>query len=136
MDIPEDKQVKLVAYKLKGGASAWWEQLHVSRTRKGKAPIHCWLKIKRLLRNRFLSPDYDQVLFQQNLNCRQGNRTVNQYVTKFFRLASRNNLVETESQQVARFINGLRLAIQDRVSVVPLHTISDALRLAIRIENS
>uniref|UniRef100_A0A6N2KR41 Retrotransposon gag domain-containing protein n=1 Tax=Salix viminalis TaxID=40686 RepID=A0A6N2KR41_SALVM len=27
MDIPEDKRVKLVAYKLMGGASAWWEQL-------------------------------------------------------------------------------------------------------------
>lgn len=25
LDILEDRQVKLVAYKLKGGASTWWE---------------------------------------------------------------------------------------------------------------
>jgi hypothetical protein len=25
MEIPEDKKVKLVAYRLMGGASAWWE---------------------------------------------------------------------------------------------------------------
>ena len=27
MATPEDKQVRLVAYKLKGGASAWWDHL-------------------------------------------------------------------------------------------------------------
>ena len=36
MEIPDDKKVKLVAYKLKGGASAWWEQEQKSRVRMGK----------------------------------------------------------------------------------------------------
>ena len=30
-NILEENQVKLVAYKLKGGASAWWEQLQYNR---------------------------------------------------------------------------------------------------------
>jgi hypothetical protein len=30
MCITEEKKVKLVAYKLKGGASAWWEWLKLS----------------------------------------------------------------------------------------------------------
>jgi hypothetical protein len=34
MDIPEDKKVKLVAYRLLGGASAWWEQLKSTRLRQ------------------------------------------------------------------------------------------------------
>jgi len=33
MEIPEDKKVKLVAYQLMGGASAWWEQLQLTRMR-------------------------------------------------------------------------------------------------------
>ena len=27
MEIPDEKRIKLVAYKLRGGVSAWWEQL-------------------------------------------------------------------------------------------------------------
>jgi len=31
MSICEDRNVKLVAYKLKGGAFAWWEKIQISR---------------------------------------------------------------------------------------------------------
>ena len=64
MDIPEDKRVKLVAYKLIGGASAWWEQLQLTRMRQGKGMIQTWSKMRRLLRSRYLPPDYEQILFQ------------------------------------------------------------------------
>jgi hypothetical protein len=30
MEIPEDEKVKLVAYRLMGGAFAWWEQLQLT----------------------------------------------------------------------------------------------------------
>ena len=40
MEIPDEKKVKNVAYRLCGGASAWWEQLQVSRRREGKRPVH------------------------------------------------------------------------------------------------
>ncbi|BFG17495.1 hypothetical protein CerSpe_037690 [Prunus speciosa] len=39
MEIPEEKKVKLVAYKLEGGASTWWEQVQISRMRQRKAPV-------------------------------------------------------------------------------------------------
>lgn len=63
MDIEEEKKVQLVTYKLKSGASAWWEQLQLSRMRQGKSKIRAWHQMKQLMRARFLPPDYDQVLF-------------------------------------------------------------------------
>jgi hypothetical protein len=57
MCIPEDRKMKLVALKLKGGASAWWERLKLSRFREGKLHVTSWRKMKRLLNARFLPPD-------------------------------------------------------------------------------
>ena len=49
MDILEDKQVCLVAYKLKGGASAWWDRVQLKRTRERKLQICTWRRMKRLM---------------------------------------------------------------------------------------
>ena len=35
MEFPDERQVKLVAYKLTGGASVWWERLKETRLREG-----------------------------------------------------------------------------------------------------
>ena len=134
MDIPEDKRVKLVAYRLLGGASAWWEQLQITRLRQGKGMVQTWTKMKRLLRSRYLPPDYEQILFKQYQDCRQGNRTIETYLEEFHRLSSRNNLLETEAQQVARFVGGLRWAIQDRVAMQIFYTLTEAVALAIKVE--
>ena len=42
MEIPEDKKVKLVAYRLMGGAYAWWEQLQLTRMRHRKGMVQTW----------------------------------------------------------------------------------------------
>ena len=36
---PDESKIKLVAYKLTGGASAWWDQEQTSRRQIGKPPI-------------------------------------------------------------------------------------------------
>ncbi|KAG6737261.1 hypothetical protein POTOM_058775 [Populus tomentosa] len=77
---------------------------------------------------------YEQILFQQYQDCRQGNRAVQAYVEEFHRLSSRNNLMETDAQQVARFIGGLRLNIQDRVSMHTIYTLTEAINLATKAE--
>ncbi|XP_034888842.1 uncharacterized protein [Populus alba] len=134
MDIPEDKRVKLVAYRLLGGASAWWEQLQTMRLRQGKGMVQTWAKKKWLLRSRYLPPDYEQVLFKQYQDCKQGSRTVETFLEEFHRLSSRNNLLETEAQQVARFVGGLRWTIQDRVAMQTVYTLTEAVALAIKVE--
>ncbi|CAM8953952.1 unnamed protein product [Rhodiola kirilowii] len=133
LEIPEHTQVKYVAYKLKRGASAWWEQLQHIRQRQGKQPVRSWRKMKQLLCARFLPPDYQQTLYQRYHNCRQESKSVQEYNEEFHRLSSRVQLHETEDQLVARYLNGLRPPIQDRI----LHTIwtlDEAVRIALKVE--
>ena len=58
MGTVDDKQVCLVAYKLKGKASAWWDHVQLNRTCEWKLPIRPWRRMKRLMADWFLPPDY------------------------------------------------------------------------------
>jgi hypothetical protein len=93
-----------------------------------------WFKMKWLLNARFLPPDFEQRLFQQYQECRQGVRTIQAYVDDFYRLSARNDLMETEAQLVARFSGGLRLPIQDKVSMQHVFTLTEAVSLTTRVE--
>ena len=59
MEMVEDKKVKMVALKLKSGASVWWDQIQV-----GKAPIRSWPRMLKMMIKRFLPADFEQILYQ------------------------------------------------------------------------
>lgn len=42
LEVLEDKQVTIVAYKLKGTASAWWDGIQTTRKRHCELPIISW----------------------------------------------------------------------------------------------
>ena len=73
MCIPENRMVKLVALKLKGGAFIWWEWLKLSQSREGKLPILA--KMKWLLNARFLPPD-DYGIQREPFQCSYGDQFV------------------------------------------------------------
>ena len=133
MDTADDKQMCLVAYKLKGGASAWWDRVQLNHTHERKLPIRSWRRMKRLMEDRFLTPDYQQELFRQYQDYRQGTRTVNEYMKEFDRLANRNDLEETEDQRISKFVHGLRVSIRDQVSLQTLYTLNKAVTLSKKI---
>ena len=56
--IADHKQVCLVAYKLKGGVSSQWDHVQLNRTIEQKFLIRSWRRMKRLMADQFLSPDY------------------------------------------------------------------------------
>ncbi|GFS34365.1 hypothetical protein Acr_00g0033580 [Actinidia rufa] len=111
MEIPDEKQVKL------------------------KAPIRTWRRMRKLMEERFLPPDYQQELFKQYQECRQGIRTSEAYMEEFYRLSARNNLPESEDQQIAKFVNGLRVAIRDQVFLQTLYSLNEAMTLAKKVES-
>jgi hypothetical protein len=71
-EVPDRDKVKLVAIKLKGRASGWWELLKRSRERQGKAKITDWEKMKNKMKSHFLPFGYTQTLFQRLHSLRQG----------------------------------------------------------------
>uniref|UniRef100_A0A2N9IU50 Uncharacterized protein n=1 Tax=Fagus sylvatica TaxID=28930 RepID=A0A2N9IU50_FAGSY len=62
-DIPNHKKVKIVGTKLKGRASAWWEQIQTQRVRFGKKKIQDWRKMKTKLQEQFMPFNYLQTQF-------------------------------------------------------------------------
>ena len=132
MEVSKEKMVKLVACRLKGGGSAQWERLQNRRLREGKQPVKTWYQMKQLLKKDFLPPDYEQILFQQYQRCNQGVRTVHEYTAEFIRLAERNDLRESEGQQPARYLEGLKPQIRDKIGVQVMRNLHEAKNLALK----
>ncbi|KAE8730965.1 hypothetical protein F3Y22_tig00002841pilonHSYRG00088 [Hibiscus syriacus] len=132
--VPDRVKVKLIAIKLKGRASAWWEQLRHSRERQGKAKITDWEKMKKKMKGHFLPFGYTQTLFQRLHALRQGARSVDDYTEEFYQLVARNDLSEMEEQMVARYLGGLRQPLQDVLSLHSLWSVSEAYQRALAVE--
>ena len=134
MDCSEDRKLKVVANKLKGSAAAYWKYLKNKRVLDGKPPIATWEKMKSKFMSKFLPPDYEQRLYVQLQNCKQGNRTVEEYIDEFIRLNSRNLLPDNENMQIARFRGGLKREIQDQMKMLNTFTLGQAFDLARKAE--
>lgn len=117
MDIKERKKVKLVALRLDGCVSAWWDQCQLNRAEDRKKPVRSWAKMKKLLCARFLSSNYGRQLFTQYQNCKQGTWSIAEYTQDYHRLASCNNLKESQDQRIAWFIEELKQPIQDKLII-------------------
>ncbi|GJY90024.1 reverse transcriptase domain-containing protein, partial [Tanacetum coccineum] len=64
-EVIENKRVSLIATKLRSRASAWWQQLKLTRERVGKPRITSWQKMKKCMRANFIPHNYQQQMYQQ-----------------------------------------------------------------------
>ena len=126
--------MKIMVTRLKGHAAIWWEELHISRQRKGKPRIKQWDKMVRKLKGKFMPKDYQLNHFKQLQNLKQKGMTVKEYTEQFYKLNIRTGHVEDGVEKVPRYINGLRYDIQDEISLLNLKTIEDAYQVALKSE--
>ncbi|KAI9160513.1 hypothetical protein LWI28_008858 [Acer negundo] len=134
MDCFEDRKLKVVANKLKGFAAAYWEYLKNKRELDGKLLISSWEKMKSKFKAKFLPLDYEQRMYIHLQNCKQWNKTVEEYIDEFICLNSRNLLPDNENMQIARFNRGLKHKIQDQIKILNKFTLGQAFDLARKAE--
>ncbi|XXG62394.1 hypothetical protein AAC387_Pa05g0759 [Persea americana] len=87
------------------------------------------------MRGCFLPPNYVQALYQHLQSLLQREQSVDDYTKVFHYLVVRNNVKEDEEQLVARYLHGIRPAMQDALAVHPLWTVTEAYQQALAIEN-
>lgn len=59
---------------------------------------------------------------------------MNEYTEEFYRLGARSNLSETQEQQTALYVNGLRFNIRERMTLAPVWSVDEAYNMALRAE--
>ena len=133
-DVSNDKQVPLVATRFCSHAASWWSQLKLSRTRRGKEKISSWDKLKKHMRKTFIPYNFERLLFQKFHNIRQGNRSVEDYSTEFYKMMTQIDIHDSEDQLVARFIAGLRPQLQTMLHQFDPCSISEARQRALLVE--
>ncbi|GJW45517.1 reverse transcriptase domain-containing protein [Tanacetum coccineum] len=133
-EVYENKRVSLIATKLRGRASAWWQQLKLTRERVGKPRVTSWRKMKKCMRANFIPHNYQRLMYQRLQNLKQGSKSVEDYTTEFYQLIARNDIQETDDQLVSRYIGGLRAQIIDSVNMCYSVTLSDAHQRALAFE--
>ena len=90
--------------------------------------------MKKMLKRDFLPPDYEQILFQQYQRCHQGVRLVHEYTAELMRLAESNDLRESEGQQAAKYLEGLKPQIHDKIRVQVMQNLDEAKNMALKAE--
>ncbi|KAG6756914.1 hypothetical protein POTOM_037213 [Populus tomentosa] len=112
--VSEDRKVRYVRMKLKGHARAWRGSVEEQLRRTRRPAISNWEEMKERLKEKYLPIDYEQMMFEEMLQLRQGSLSVDQFTDRFHELTVRSRVTETEQQTLARYrtrlLNDLRPA--------------------------
>ena len=86
------------------------------------------------LRGKFLPGDYQLSLFRKMQNLKQRLLAVKEYIEEFYKVSIRAGQIQETKEKVARYINGLRMEIQDEMSMLSLKKMDEAYQMALKDE--
>ena len=131
-DVEEDKKVKLVVTRLKGHAALWWDNVQAEKKKKNNIVIQSWDRMVSKMRGKFLLKDYQLGLYKQMQNIRQRVLTVREYTEEFYKVNLRAGYIEDTSEKTVRYINALRMGIQEEMSMLSPSVIEEAYQYALK----
>ena len=87
-----------------------------------------------LLREAYVPIDYEVQLHKRRMLLRQKDMDVSTYTEEFHNLVMKSGIVEPENLKLARYLQGLKLSIQDELSLTTITTIQKCFMLASKVE--
>lgn len=87
-----------------------------------------------MVKENYLLEDYEVQLHQTRKNLKQRDMDISTYTEEFQKLGLRSKLVEPESVKVARYLNGLRMNIQEELQLLSPDTVAKCYQLALKVE--
>lgn len=131
-EVEEDKKMKLVVTRLKGHIALWWDSVQVERKKKKKLVIKSWYRMVAKMRGKFLPKNYQLGLYKQMQNLRQSMLTMREYTEEFYKVNLRASYIEDTFEKTARYINGLRMDIQEEMSMLSPSVMEEAYQYALK----
>ncbi|KAL5848562.1 hypothetical protein ACOSQ4_006575 [Xanthoceras sorbifolium] len=132
---PSLRTERFVQLKLKGPVRAWWNSVEEQLWRTHQAPIVDWGEMKERLENKYLPINYDQLIYEYILQWKQGPKaSIDQYTQWFHELSVRSKAVETETQSLAHYLNGLKNNIRRDILTSRVYSVEEAYQLALQLK--
>nr|XP_009785285.1 PREDICTED: uncharacterized protein LOC104233575 [Nicotiana sylvestris] len=130
----DEKKIKIVAIKLRGYASLWWETSKKERNLEGKTRICTWERMKGELRKQFLQETYEEYSYLKFHSFRQGAVSGDEYIREFEYLRLKSDIKEKPARLIARYLDGLNKTIANVIRLQPHWTFGDVVKLAKVVE--
>ena len=90
--------------------------------------------MEKKLKEKFLLVDYIQTLFQRFQNLKQNLSPREDYTSKFNKWSICVDQLETCEQMAAKYVNGLKLSIQDELGMHRVSRMEEAYQLTLKVE--
>ena len=84
------------------------------------------------MRDKFLPKVYQLILYRQVHNLRQILLTMREYIEEFYKVNLRDGYAEDSAEKAARYVNGLRMDIQEEISMISPRTMEEEYQCALR----
>ena len=88
--------------------------------------IKSWDRMVEKMRANFLPKYYQLIMYRQVQNLRQIFLIVREYTKEFYKVNLKAGYVEESEEKAVRYVNGLRMDIQEEISMISPRTMEEA----------
>ena len=130
----DERKVAFAEYQLEGPAKEWWRVIEEKWVAEGRQ--YLWKSFLEEFRKKFIPKVVRQRREEEFIALKQRMMTVEQYETQFAKLSKyAPDMVNTEEKRMRRFLQGLRIEIQQFLATAQMNTYADMVEYAQKIED-